>query len=174
MQVVARGGGARSLWLGLLVGAAVWVGCSAEEARDAVVRELALGSWACAADEDPDAQPLTVRIEDDGTFGVAFEAAPADEVPLPRGELTGTWAIEDGDLRWGFDGPRPLGPFTVPGFDALHLESTRFVLENPGFFGDEDVDDVTDEQVVDVEAHSKDSVSFSVPGGDPWTCDRET
>jgi hypothetical protein len=168
-----RGVGTRSLGLGLVLGAGFLVGCgAAEEARDATLRELALGSWACTADEGgAEALPFIVRIEGDGTFGVAPDGSAADELPLPGGELTGTWTIEGGDLRWGFDGPAPVGPFTVPGFDDLDLESEQFTLENPAFFG-EDVE-VADEEVFDVEAHSKDSVTLSVRGGDPWTCDRQ-
>jgi hypothetical protein len=171
-----RGAGTRSLGLGLVLGAGGLLGCgAAEEAREAVLSELAVGSWACARDDGAaEALPFTVRIKGDGTFGVAFEAAPADEVALPGGELTGTWTIEGGDLRWGFDEPAPVGPFTVPGFDDLDLESEQFTLENPGLFGEGNgLDEPADEEVYDVEAHDKDSVTFSVRGGDPWTCDRQ-
>lgn len=163
-------------WPTLLLGpVAVAIAACGSEARDAALRELAVGSWACAPDaEGSGERPFTVRIDDDGTFGVSVESDPtSDDVGLPTDEIAGTWVIDNGDLEWGFDEIR-IGRMVVADFDALTLESTRFTLENGGFFEANDgFDDPPDEQDVEVDIHSTDSVTLTVPGGKPWTCDRQ-
>jgi hypothetical protein len=147
---------------GLLFGAA----CGADEAREAVIGELAVGSWACVPDAPGAADPpMTVQIDDDGTFGVSIDG-------VAGGELSGSWTITDGDLAWSFDGPLAAEPFVVRGVDDLTLDSIGFTIENAGPF-EANADDPTGEQEVDVEVHDKDSVTFSILDGTPWTCNRE-
>lgn len=152
-----------------LVGTLVLVApCGADEARQAVVAELAIGTWACSPD-DPTAGVggLTIWIADDGTFGVG----------PPDTDLTGTWAIVEGDLAWSFDRLRGVDdPFVIRDVDALGLDSTGFTLENAGSFedhGDPEDAGADGEQEYDVEVHNKDSVTFSNPGGTSWTCERQ-
>lgn len=163
-------------YLILVLGLAVVIGCGADEVQDAAISELAIGSWACAPDADGAGElPFTVQIEGDGTFGVSMapNSRPEDVSP-PEDELSGTWAIEDGDLELGFDEAQHLKRTVVEGFDALSLESTEFTLTNPGIFEANDgTDDPAEEQDVLVDVDGTDSVTLSVPGGGPWTCDRE-
>ena len=158
----------------LVLGLAAVASCSADEARESVIAELAVGSWACAPDAEGSAElPFTVRIAGDGTFAVAVEPAALDEDRGLPDELTGTWAIEDGDLRWGFDrygGDQAV----VEGFDALTLESSEFTLQFPGIFEANDgTDDPAEEQDFLVDANGTDSVTLRVRTGAPWTCDRQ-
>ena len=103
----------------------------------------------------------------------AVEPAALDEDRGLPDELTGTWAIEDGDLRWGFDrygGDQAV----VEGFDALTLESSEFTLQFPGIFEANDgTDDPAEEQDFLVDANGTDSVTLRVRTGAPWTCDRQ-
>lgn len=150
------------------------IACGADEVQDAAVGELAIGSWACAPDADGAGElPFTVQIRADGTFDVS--AAPnsgPEDVSPPRDEISGTWATEGGDLEWGFDGVQQRT--VVEGFDALSLESAEFTVTNPGIFEANDgTDDPAEEQDVLVDIHGTDSVTLSVPGGGPWTCDRQ-
>ena len=156
----------------LLLGTATVIACGADEVRDTAITELAVGSWACAPDADgADELPFTVQIQGGGTFGVTAEAEPGSSSGY---EISGTWEVVDGDLRWGFDDVQAREKSVVEGFDALTLESTGFTLQWPGIFEANDgTDDPADEQEVLVDAHGTDSVTLSVPGGDPWTCDRQ-
>lgn len=160
----------------LVLGLAVVSACGADQVQDAAISELAIGSWGCAPDAEGAGElPFTVQIEGDGTFGVSVapNSRPEDVSP-PRDEISGTWAIEDGDLEWGFDDIQQLEMTLVEGFDTLSLESTEFTLTNPGIFEANDgTDDPAEEQDVLVDVHGTDSVTLSVPGGGPWTCDRQ-
>jgi hypothetical protein len=149
--------------------------CGADEAKAATIRTLAVGSWACAPDADGTAYlSFTVQVEGDGTFGVSVDPGAAGAGGAPPEEISGTWAIEDGDLQWAFDDVQGREKSRVEGFDALTPESTRFTLLWAGIFEANDgADDPPDEQEVLVEARGTDSVTFRVPGGEPWTCDRQ-
>jgi hypothetical protein len=153
---------------------AFMVACS-DEAKDAVMSELAVGSWTCAPDaEGAENQPFTIHIEDDGTFRVPAEPGSVPNDVLPNDdEITGTWGIDDGDLEWGVDGQG--GDRTVvEGFDALTLESPGFTLLQAGILEANDgSDDPVGEQDVLVDTHGTDSVTLRVPEGEPWTCDRQ-
>lgn len=158
--------------LTLVLGLAGVAACS-DEAKDVVMSELAIGSWVCApAAPGATNQPFTIHIEDDGTFRVPAEPGSVPDDVLPNDdEITGTWAIEDGDLAWGVDGQ---GGAVVEGFDALTLESTGFTLLQPGAFEANDgPNDPVGEQDVLVDTHGTGSVTLRVPDGDPWTCDRQ-
>lgn len=159
-----------ALALGLVAVAA----CGADEAKETAIGKLAIGSWACAPDADGAAEmPFTVQIKGGGTFDVSVAPDAAPEGGAPPGEISGTWAIEDGDLRWGFDDVQAEEESLVEGFDALTLESTRFTLMWAGIFEANDgADDPAEEQEVLVETHGTDSITLRVPDGDPWTCDR--
>ena len=101
-------------------------------------------------------------------------AANAEDPEARRGTITGTWAIEDGDLSWAFDGVEGEERSTVEAFDALTLDSERFTIDHAGAFEANDgPDDPADEQEVLIDASSTDSVTLRVPEGDPWTCDRQ-
>jgi hypothetical protein len=149
--------------------------CGADEVEDAAITELAVGSWACAPDADgAGEQPFSVRIDGDGTFVASGEpSSHPDDGPYPTYEMSGSWTIQNGDLEWGFDDVQNVEP-RLEGFDALTRESTGFTLTNPGPF---EVADGTgapgEEQDFLVDAHGTDSVTLSVPGGEPWTCDRQ-
>ena len=156
----------------LLLGTATVIACGADEVGDTAITELAVGSWACAPDAaGADELPFTVQIQGGGTFGVTAEAEPGSSSGY---EISGTWEVVDGDLRWGFDDVQAREKSVVEAFDALTLESTGFTLQWPGIFEANDgTDDPADEQEVLVDAHGTGSVTLSVPGGDPWTCDRQ-
>lgn len=159
----------------LVLGLTAVIACGAGEVQDGAISELAVGSWACSPDADGAGElPFTVQIAGDGTFGVSVEPDSATEdVSPPSDEISGTWTIEDGDLVWGFD-VQAAEKTLVEGFNALTLESTGFTLTNPGIFEANDgADDPAEEQDVLVDAHGTDSVTLSVPGGEPWTCDRQ-
>lgn len=160
----------------LVLGLTATIACGADEVRDGAISELAIGSWACSPDADGAGElPFTVQIAGDGTFRVSVAPDSATEdVSAPSDEISGTWAIEDGDLMWGFVDVQTAQQIMVEGFDALTLESTEFTVTNPGIFEANDgADDPAEEQDVLVDAHSTDSVTLSVPGGEPWTCDRQ-
>ena len=163
-------------WLIIGVCLTAVIACGAEEAKDAVISELAAGSWACSPDADgASEQPFTVQIEDNGTFGVSIEPDPAaEDASPPSDEITGTWAIEDGDLEWSFDARQDLGKTRIDGFDSLTLDSSELTLTNPGIFEANDgADDPADKQDVIIDANGTNSVTLSVPGGEPWTCNRQ-
>lgn len=160
----------------LVLGLAAVVACSADEAKEAAIRELAIGSWACAPDEEgASSVPFAVEIDDDGTFVVSPEDDPAVDDGLPPGyEFSGTWAIEDGDLEWALVDVARMDEVRIEGFEDLTLESTRFTLDDAGMFEANDgPDDPVGEQDVIVDTHGTDSVTLRYPDGDPWTCDRQ-
>jgi hypothetical protein len=158
----------------VVVGCAAGTSCGADEVRERVIRELAVGSWACAPDAPGSEEvPFTVDVGDDGTFTVTVDPDHLEDATELPDELSGTWAIEDGDLAWSFDLGRGPARSVVPDFDALTLESTEFTLRYPGIFESNDgPDDPPIEQDFLVDAHGTDSVTLRVPGGQPWTCDR--
>jgi hypothetical protein len=166
-------GAASTLFLAL--GLAVVAACGNDAAKDAAIRELAIGSWACAPDAEGAAeQPFTIQIDNNGAFSASVERNPAIEDAALPDEITGTWAIENGDLEWGFDDVQGTERPLVEGFDSLTLESTEFTLKYPGGLEANDgTDDPAEEQDVLVDAHGPDSVTLSVPGGEPWTCNRK-
>lgn len=163
-------------YLVVLAGLVVVTACSADEVKDAAIRELAVDSWECTPQAPGAGElPFTVNIEDEGTFAVSFDAvSTSGDVVRPAGSISGTWAIEDGDLEWGFDEFQQTEKALVEGFDSLTLESTGFTLKHSSFFEPNDgTDDPAEEQDVLVDVHGTDSLTLSVPGGDPWTCDRQ-
>lgn len=160
----------------LVLGLTAAAACGSDAAKEGAIRELAVGSWACAPDADgAEELPFTVQIEDDGTFGVSVEPdSIPEDVVLSGDEISGTWAIEDGALEWGFDDVQATERTLVEGFDALTLDSTGFTLKHSSFFEPNDgTDDPPEEQNILVDTHGTDSVRLSVPGGEPWTCDRQ-
>lgn len=100
---------------------------------------------------------------------------PAEEDASSTSDgITGTWAIEDGDLEWGFDARADLGKSRIDGSDTLTPDSSELTLTNPGFFEVNDGDDHTaGKQDVIIDANGTDSVTLNVPGGEPWTCNRK-
>lgn len=159
-----------------VAGLAMMAACSSDALKDAAIREIAVDSWDCVpAAPGAGELPFTVEIEDDGTFAVSFDAvSTSEDVVRPAGTISGTWAIEDGDLEWGFDDFRPSEKALVEGFDSLTLASTGFTLKHSRIFEPNDgTDDPAEEQDIVVDAHGTDSVTLSVPGGDPWTCNRQ-
>lgn len=156
----------------LVLGAGALLACGAEEVREAAITELAIGSWACAPDAPgADELPFTVQIRGGGTFDVTAEPALGSDSGQ---EISGSWEVVDGDLRWGFDGVQARERSVVEDVDALTPESTGFTLLWAGIFEANDgADDPADEQEVLVDARGTDSVTLRVPGGDPWTCDRQ-
>ena len=159
-----------------MLGLALATACGADEVQDAAIRQLAIGSWACAPDADgAGEQPFTVRVDGDGTFVASGEpSSHPDDGPYPKYEISGSWSIEDGDLEWGFDDVQQMERPRVEGFDALTLESTEFTLTNPGPFEAADgTGEPGEGQAFLVDVHGSDSVTLSVPGGEPWTCDRQ-
>ena len=163
-------------WLIFTLCLTVVIACGADAAKDAVMSELAVGSWACSPDADgAGEQPFTVQIADNGTFGVSYEPNPATEdASTPADEISGTWVIEDGDLEWGFDARPDFGKTRIDGFDSLTPNSSELTLTNPGILEVNDGDGHTaGKQDVIIDATGTDSVTLSVPGGEPWTCDRK-
>lgn len=163
-------------WLIITLCLTVVIACGAEAAKDAVMSELAIGSWACSPDAvGAGEQPFTVEIADNGTFRASIEPDPAaEDASPPSDEISGTWAIEDGDLEWGYDVRQDLDKTRIDGFDSLTLDSSELTLTNPGIFEANDgIDDPVDEQDVVIDADGTDSVTLNVPGGEPWTCNRK-
>lgn len=158
-----------------MAGLASGAACGADAVRRTVIGELAVGAWACAPDAAGSREvPFTVRVGEDGTFALAVEPGHSEDATELPDELSGTWEVEDGDLTWSFDLGRGPVRSVVPGFDALTLESTGFTLRYPAIFEANDgPDDSPDEQDFLVDVHGTDSVTLSVPGGDPWTCNRQ-
>ena len=159
----------------VLAGLAVVAGCSSDAVKEAAIRELAVDSWDCVPQAPGAGElPFTVKIEDDGTFAVSFDAVSTEDAVRPAGTISGTWAIEDGDLEWGFDDFQASEKALVEGFDSLTLESAGFTLKRSWILEPGDgPDDPADEQDIVVDAHGTDSVTLSFPGGDPWTCGRQ-
>jgi hypothetical protein len=156
----------------LVLGTAPLIACGADEVREAAITELAIGSWACAPDAAEASElPFTVQIQGGGTFAVTAETEAGSSSGY---EISGTWEVVDSDLRWGFDDVQAREKSVVEGFEALTPESTRFTILWPGIFEANDgTDDPADKQEVLVDANGTDSVTLSVPGGEPWTCDRQ-
>jgi hypothetical protein len=166
-------------WPALVLAAAglgVPLACGADSVRDATVRELAVGTWRCTIESGEVVYaPLVVEIARGGTFAASFEVATS---PSPvSSKLTGTWALEDGDLDWGFDEPATSERFRVPRFDDLTVDSTEFTLDSDGLFDPNPPMDTESAlelpEVIEVEADGTDSVTFRQRGGDLWTCERQ-
>ncbi|MBX3287226.1 MAG: hypothetical protein KF703_17895 [Actinobacteria bacterium] len=157
-----------------IVALLVPLSCTADEVRDATVSRLAVGTWRCTIDSDAaDYPPLEIRIDGNGTFGVAFQQA--GESSEPGSEISGTWTLDHGDLDWRLDVPVGSTRFLVPDFDALTPDSSGFTLQEGGLL------DATFDRggragpthAIEVDAHGTDSVTFREHGGDPWTCHRQ-
>jgi hypothetical protein len=170
------------LGTGLLALAAVGAACSsaADEVKEKAVEQLAVGSWRCRPDA-PGARetPFRIRIRPGG-FTVTLEDASA-----ANRRLTGTWAVEDGDLAIEFTGAAAGGPgLGIADFDRLSVDSTGFALTEPGVFAPDLIEeDMTVEEMsdlaknpppleVDIELDGTRSITFDTAHGDPWRCDR--
>ena len=153
--------------LGLLAGAATMAACSSE-AKDATIRQLAVGTWTCASDSKSHGDlPFDITIHRKGTFSLGFT-----EDPMPT-KITGTWSLHDGDLDAAFNDAVLDANFKVNGFDALTTDSRSFTLHSAVGMAYETKAPSNEQEKVLTEVHGTDSVTFDTHGGHPWTCDRK-
>lgn len=149
------------------------VSCGTDATKEATVRQLAIGSWACTPDvEESDWQSFTVGIKETGRFTITPDFDASDVPDNAYSELPGAWKITDGDLSWMFDDIPMDQRFRVEGFDALTPESKSFTISDPGPFTSASPPD-PDRQKILVDAHGTDSVTLQMPEGEPWTCTRK-
>ena len=156
-----------------LVTFGVVASCGTDAVKEASIRKLAIGTWACTPDvQDSDWSSFTLEVEDAGRFTLVPDSKPED-VPVDFfPEISGDWEIDDGDLKWTFDDVPMDRRFRVEGFDALTPESESFTISDPGPFTSASPPD-PDRQEILVDADGTDSVTMQMPEGEPWTCTRQ-
>ena len=158
-----------------LVPAAALAACSSDSVKEAALEKLAIGTWACSTDAPgSSSEPFEVQVRKGG-FTVTIDGVKDDT------KLTGTWAIEDGQLDLDFTGAAAGAPdMHVPGFSDLTVDSTELTLDDGGMTGvpmevsENDPDAVGAPLDVALDIQGTSSFTWTLPyDGDPWTCERQ-